>query len=136
MQLVHEALGADVDARAHAHLLQERHEPLVLAGVIVGHDLADVARVGQALPLGHAQEQSRQPVGEVAADEQQVIVLELVEQLLGRQVLALQRADELQQVLVGDHVGRRGGQATEQVIDHRPLQPVALGRQVRTRLGE
>ena len=115
-------LGAAVDARAHAHLLQERHEALVLARVVVGQHLADVARVRQALALGHAQEQARQPVGEVAADEQQVVVLELVEQLLGRQVLALQRADELEHVLVGDHVGRRGGQPAEQVIDDRPLQ--------------
>ena len=110
MQFVHEALGADVDARAHAHLLQERDEALVLLGVVVGQHLADVARVRQALALRHAQEQARQPVGEVAADEQQVVVLELVEQLLGRQVLALQRADELQRVLVGDHVGGRGRQ--------------------------
>ena len=111
MQFVDEALGALIDARAHAHLLQEGHQPLVLARVVVGQHLADVARVGQALALGHAQEQPRQPVGEIAADEQQVVVLELVEQLLRRQVLALQRADELEQVLVGDDVGRRGRQS-------------------------
>ena len=131
----HEALGALVDARAHAHLLQEGDQPLVLAGVVVGHDLADVARVGQPLALGHAQEQARQPVGEIAADEQQVVVLELVEQLLGRQVLALQRADELEQVLVRDHVGRRRRDAPEQVIHDRPLQAVALGRQVDDAVG-
>ena len=39
--------------------------------------------------------------------KQQVVVLELVEELLRRQVLALQRADEFERVLVGDHVGRR-----------------------------
>ena len=50
-------------------------------------------------------------------------------------MLALQRADELQQVLVGDDVGRRGGQAAEQVIDDRPLQAVALGRQVGDAIG-
>ena len=83
-------------------------QPLVLAGVVIGHDLADIARIRQPMAFGHAQEQPRQPVGEVAADEQQVVVLELVEQLFGRQVLALQRADEFEQVFVGDHVGRRG----------------------------
>jgi hypothetical protein len=39
-------------------------------------------------------------------------------------------------VLVGDHVGRRGRQPAEQVIDHRPLQPVALLGRSATRLGE
>ena len=62
VQLVHEALGADVDAGADAHLLQERHEALVLARVVVGQHLADVARVRQPLALRHAQEQARQPV--------------------------------------------------------------------------
>ena len=110
------------------HLLQEGHEPFVLAAVVVGQHLADVARVREALALGHAQEQARQPVGEVAADEQQVVVLELVEQLLGGQVLALQRADEFQQVLVGNDVGRRGGKAAEQVVNDRALQAVPLRR--------
>ena len=58
VQLVDEALGALVDAGAHAHLLQERDQALVLAGVVVRHDLAHVARIGQALALGHAQEQA------------------------------------------------------------------------------
>ena len=117
VQLGDERLGAAVDARAHADLLQERDQPVVLHGVVVGEHLADVARIGQAPALGHAQEQARQPVGEIAADQQQVVVLELVEQLFGREVLGLQRADELQHVLVGDDVGRRGGQPPEQVVD-------------------
>ena len=37
------------------------------------------------------------------------------------------RADELQHVLVGDDVGRRGRQPAEQVVDDRALQLVALG---------
>ena len=126
VQFVDELLRAAVEARAHADLLQERHQPLVLAGMAVGKDLADIARVRQAPALGHAQEQPRQPVGEVAADEQQVVVFQFVEQFLRHQVVALQRADELQRVLVGNHVGRRGRQPTEQVVDHRPLQRFAL----------
>ena len=59
-----------------------------------------------------------------------MIVLELVEELLRHQVLALQRADELQQVLVRDHVGRGCRQLAEQMVDHRVLQPVALYGQV------
>ena len=130
MQFRDERFRAAIDARAHAHLLQERHEPLVLHRVIVGQHFADVARVGQALALRHAQEQPRQPVGEIAADQQQVVVLELVEQLLGRQVLGLQRADELEHVLVGHDVGGRGREPSQQVIDDRALQLAALGRQV------
>jgi hypothetical protein len=98
--------------------------------VAVGEDLADLARIRQAPALGHAQEQPRQPVGEVAADQEEVVVLELVEQLLRRQVLRLQRADEFQHVLVRDHVGRRGREFPEQVIDDGALQFGALGRQV------
>ena len=55
-----------------------------------------------------------------------MIVFELVKELLRRQVLALQRADEFQQVLIGDHVGRRGGNPAEEMVDHRSLQTVAL----------
>ncbi len=110
-------------------------EALVLAAVVVGQNFADVARIREALALRHAQEQARQPVAEVAADEQQVVVLELVEQLFRREVLALQRADELEQVLVGDHVGGRGGEPAEQVVDDRPLQAIALGRQVGDAIG-
>ena len=135
VQLGDELLGAVVDARAHAHLLQELHEPHVALRVVVGEHLAHVARIRQALPLGHAQEQARQPVGEVAADEEQVVVLELVEELLGREVLALQRAHELQHVLVGDHVGGRRRAAPEQVIDDRTLQLIALARQVGNAVG-
>ena len=104
MQLGDERLGAAEHARAHAHLLQESEQPLVLRGVVVGQDLAEIARVRQALALGHAQEQARQPVGEVAADQQQVAVLQFVEQFLGGEMLGLQRADELQHVLVRDDI--------------------------------
>jgi hypothetical protein len=128
MQLVDEALGTDIDASAYAHLLQKGHEALILAGGVVGHDLADIARIGEPLALGHAQEQPRQPVGEVAADEQQMVVFEFVKQLLWREVFALQRTDELEQILIRQDVGGRGGHAAKQVINHRPLQAVALAR--------
>ncbi len=62
-------------------------------------------------------------------------MLELVEQLLRSQVLALQRADELQQVLIGDDVRRRGRQFSKQMIDQRPLQPVAFARKVDDTVG-
>jgi len=106
VQLVDEALCAGIEPRTHAHLLKERNEPGIFAAVIVRQHLADVTRVRKALALRHSQEQPRQPVGEVASDEQQVAVLELVEELLGRQVLVLQCADELEQVLIGDDVRR------------------------------
>ena len=105
------------------------------AAVVVGEHLADVARIGQPPALGHAQEQAREPVGEIAADEQQVVVLELVEELLRRQVLALQRADELEHVLVGDHVGRRRRQPAEQVVDDGALQLARARRQVGDAVG-
>ena len=130
MQLVHELLRTAVHAGAHAYLLQERHQALVAVRMGVGEHLAEVARVRQAPALGHAQEQPRQPVRKTAADDEQVAVLELVEKLLGRQVLALQRADELQHVLVGDDVGRRCRDASEQVVDDRPRELLALARQV------
>ena len=130
VQLGYERLRAGVDARAHADLLQERHEPLVLHRVVVGEHLAHVARVGQPLALRHPQEQSRQPVGEVAADQQQVVVLELVEELLRRQVLGLQCADELEHVLVRYDISRRSRQPAEHVIHHRALKLAAFGRQV------
>ena len=57
-------------------------------------------------------------------------MLQLVKELLRRQVLGLQRADEFEHVLVGDDVGGRGRQASKQVIDGRALQLAALGWQV------
>src|SRR5207244_4243216 len=84
----------------------------------------------------HAQEQAREPVGEVAADEEQMIVLELVEELLRHQVLALQGADELEQILIGDDVGRGGRQLSEQVVDDRALQPLALRGQINHPVGQ
>ena len=130
MQFRNERLGAADDARAHAHLLQESEQPLVLRGVVVGQDLAEIARVRQAPALGHAQEQARQPVGKVAADQQQVTVLQFVEQLLGGEMLGLQGADELQHVLVRDDIRGRGGKLAEHVIDDRPLQLTAFSREV------
>jgi hypothetical protein len=59
--------------------------------VIVGDDLAHVPRIGEPLALRHAQEEPRQPFREIAADQDQVVLLELMEQFLGRQVLGLQR---------------------------------------------
>src|SRR6185437_9480699 len=56
--------------------------------------------------------------------------LELVEQALRREMLALQSAEELEQVLVRDNVGGRCREFSEQVIDHRSGQPVALRRQI------
>jgi len=67
VQFCNERLRAAEHARAHAHLLQESEQALILRGVVVGKDLAEIARVRQALALGHAQEQARQPVGKVAA---------------------------------------------------------------------
>ena len=58
-----------------------------MQGLAVGHDLAHIARIGQALALGQAQEQARQPVAEITADEEQVVVFQLVEQALRHQVL-------------------------------------------------
>ena len=83
-----ERLGAAVDARAHADLLQERNEALVLGcAIVVGEHLGEVARVGQAMALGHAQKQPRQPVRKVAADQKKMAVLELMKQPFRRQVL-------------------------------------------------
>ena len=53
----------------------------------------------------------------------------------GREVLALQRADVLQEIFVGDHIGGRGGNAAEQVIHDRPLQAIAFRRQVGDTIG-
>ena len=59
VQFRDESLGAGVDAGAHADLLQECDEPLVLHRVIVGEYLADVARIRKPAALRHAQEQAR-----------------------------------------------------------------------------
>ena len=96
----------------------------------VGQHLADITRIGKPVPLREAQEESRQPVGVAAADQEQVIVLELVEEPLGRQMLALQRADELERVFVRDHVRRRRRQPPHQVVDNGALQVLALRGQV------
>jgi hypothetical protein len=65
-----------------------------------------------------------------SADEQQMIVLELVKELLRHQMLALQSADELEQVFIGDDVGRGRREFPKQVIDERALQAFALAGQV------
>ena len=53
-----------------------------------------------------------------------------MKQLFRRKVLTLQGADELQQIFIGDDVGRRCRELAEQVIDQRTLQAVALRGQV------
>ncbi len=57
-------------------------------------------------------------------------MFELVEELLGRQVLTLQRADEFQQILVRNDVGRGGREFSKKMVDQGSLQPVPLGGQV------
>ena len=89
MQLLDEPIGPDVDARSDANLLQECDQALVGSGMSIGQHLANVARIRESLALGHAQEQASEPVRKIAADEQQVIVFELVKQPLRRQMLVL-----------------------------------------------
>ena len=45
VQLGDEALRADVDTRPDAHLLQEGHQPRIVARVVVGEHLAHVTRI-------------------------------------------------------------------------------------------
>jgi len=130
VQLGHKRFRPGEHPRAHADLLEEGNEPHVGQAVAVGKDFADIARIGQPPALGHAQEEPGEPVGEVTADDEQVVVLERVEKFFRRQVLALQRADELEHVLVGNDIGRRGREPAEQMVDHGPLQVVAFDREV------
>ena len=62
-------------------------------------------------------------------------MFQLVKQFLRRQVLVLQRADEFEQVLVGDDVGGRGRELAKQVIHQGALEPIALGREIRNPIG-
>ena len=126
-----EGFRAAVDPGANAHLLQECHQPGVADGVIVCENFTDIARVREPLALGHPQEEPCEPVREVATDDQQVAVLELVKELLRRQMLRLQRTDELEHVLVGQHISGRRGEPPEQVVDHSALQLTTLDGQVR-----
>ena len=82
------------------------------------------------MALGHAQEEALEPVGETAAQQQQVVVLELAEQLLRAEVLRLQHANELENVLIGNGVGGHSCHSAEQVKDGRPYQVALLARQV------
>ena len=107
--------------------------------MVIRQHLANIARIREPLTFRHAQKEPRKPVGEIAADEQQMIVFEFVKKLLRRQMFALQRTDEFEKILIRDHVGRRGRHAAEQVIDDRALQAIALRWQVRhavRRVGE
>jgi hypothetical protein len=69
---------------------------------IVGEDLVDLPAVGEPPALGGAQEQPRDPIGKVAAEDEQMLALQLVEQPFRR--MFLQREHELQEILVGDHI--------------------------------
>ena len=117
VQFGDERLGTAVDARTDADLLEKCEQALVFCRVVVGEHFGEVARIGQPLALGHAQEQPRQPVRKVAADQKKMAVLELMKQPFRRQVLGLKRTDELEKILVGQHIRRRSRQAAEQMVD-------------------
>lgn len=87
----------------------------------VRQDLAKVARLGEPAAFRDPEEQARQPIGETATDEEQVVVLEFAKEFLRGVVGCLQCADKLQHVLVRDHIGGRGGEPAHEMIDQRAL---------------
>jgi len=50
--------------------------------MVIRQYFSHIARVRQPLAFRHAQKQAAEPVREIAADEEQVIVLELVKKFL------------------------------------------------------
>ena len=79
------------------------------------------------MTLGHTQEQACQPVGEVAADEQQVVVFEFVKEFFRREMLALQkgRDGEREVAEILDELKRQGANVLHDIpgkkdanIDH------------------
>ena len=62
-------------------------------------------------------------------------MLQLVEKFLRREVFALERADELERVFVGNYIRGRGGEPAEEVVNHGPLQLLALNREIGDTVG-
>ena len=78
-QLVHELFCPAAGVRTLVHVcwevLEEQHQVAVLAGDAVGDDAPRrprLAWLGEPAALRQPDEESRQPVGEARADEQQV----------------------------------------------------------------
>ena len=83
-----------------AHLLQEEYEAGIAGRAGVCKGFADVARFGEPAALGEPEKKARQPVGEAAAEKEEVVVLQFAEEFFRRVMAALQRTDEFEHVLV------------------------------------
>ena len=73
--------------------------------MVISEHFADVTRVGEPTTFGHAKEKAHQPIGEVTADQQQMVVFQFMEQLFRREVFTLQRANKFECVFIRYHVG-------------------------------
>src|SRR5439155_4460993 len=83
-----ESLGTGVkNLGARTEIAEKRDEPRILAAAIIGEDFEYFARIRQAPALRRTQKHARDPVGEIAADDQQVIVFKLVKEVLGAPAL-------------------------------------------------
>ena len=80
MQFIDEGdCAAVMQPRAAADVLQKENQARLAAGGQVRDGLAHVARLGQPAAFGQPQKQAGQPVGKIAAEQEQVIVFELAE---------------------------------------------------------
>ena len=116
------------DAGMPAEMLEEEHQARVAVHLGVGQDFENVPIVGKTIPFRHPQEDTGQPIRKIFAQDQQVIVLQLIEQILRTAALRLERADKLQHVLVRDGIVHgMGGEFPQQVIHGRPVQALFAG---------
>ena len=127
VQLGDEDVGASgEDLGAAADLLEKVDQVRIIRYAAVGEDFAHFTGIGETAAFREAEEEAHQPVGETAAEDEQVAFLEGGEKFLRAIGVGLERAHELQSILVGEDVGGRRGEPAEEMIDERTREERAL----------
>src|SRR5664279_5896171 len=95
-----ECASASVDSRGAAEVAEEEHEVLIVADTAIG-DVVAFAPCGKPLSLRHAHQEASQPTSKPAADDQQALAIEFVEEALRTMGLGLQGMEVLDDVFLG-----------------------------------
>ena len=120
---------AAIDFCRLAEVLKEQHLIAVVAHLSID-DIVTLASGRKTLPLGHAHEETCQPAAEAAAKNHQALPIQLVEQQRRLPRPRLQRVEELNEVFLGDGIGRSRRQLAQQVIDDGRIQTLHVTGQV------
>src|SRR5215472_13203776 len=109
MQLVYkvEHVSAPIHLRSPAEVAQKKHEVVIAAYSDVSNIIV-LASYGEPLSLRHTQQKPGEPAPEAAAQYQQALAVQLVEEQRRAVRFRLQRMEEFHEVFLGHSVcGRR-----------------------------